>query len=261
MDENVNTSSEDTGNEAQYTEVEQRALEMGWRPKTDFEGDESDFIDAKEFVQRKPLYDKISHQSKQLKNLTSAIEALKVHNGKVQEAAYQKAIKDIREQRSLALRDGEFEKFEQLDDELRSAEKQVEIIREEFSKPIVKEEQEIHPTFSSWLNQNPWYQSTKYMRDFADDVGKELAAAGMSPEKVLEEVAKRTRKEFPHKFSNPNKQSAPDVGASKGPSNSKSVELNMPEEDRKIMNTILRAGGITKEEYIKQYKLIQGKGN
>ena len=38
----------------------------------DFFGEDDDFIDAKEFVARKPLYDKIAQQSKQLKNVTNS---------------------------------------------------------------------------------------------------------------------------------------------------------------------------------------------
>ena len=43
--------------QAQHTPdpIETRALEMGWRPKEEFDGNEEDFIDAKEFVRRKPL--------------------------------------------------------------------------------------------------------------------------------------------------------------------------------------------------------------
>ena len=63
--------------------IEQKAISMGWRPKDQFEGDEEEFIDAKEFVRRQPLFDRIENQNKQLKNVTKALEALKVHYTRV----------------------------------------------------------------------------------------------------------------------------------------------------------------------------------
>ena len=92
-----NKSGEQTPNTEEVktpelTPIEQKAMEMGWRPKTEFEGEEDDFIDAKEFVRRKPLFDKIETQSRELKNVRKAIEALKEHYGSREKAAVQQAI-------------------------------------------------------------------------------------------------------------------------------------------------------------------------
>ena len=51
-------TKENQNQEAQPKElsaIEQRAIEMGWRPQEEFNGDEEDFIDAKEFVRRKNI--------------------------------------------------------------------------------------------------------------------------------------------------------------------------------------------------------------
>lgn len=53
----------------EYTKIELEAMDMGWRPKSEFNGDEDDFIDAKEFVRRKPLFDKIDSTTRELSNL------------------------------------------------------------------------------------------------------------------------------------------------------------------------------------------------
>lgn len=245
--------------EIQTDPIVERAMEMGWRPKEEFEGDEADFIEAKEYVQRKPLYDKIGQQSKQIKNLGQAVEALRVHNGKVEQAAYNKALEDLRGKRVQALQEGEFYQADKLENEIKSVERQVQEIQKQ--PPLVQVEPEIHPEFAQWQNKNPWYQSTKYMREFADEVGSRLAGTA-TPGEVLKLVESAVRKEFPHKFSNPNKVDAPSVGVSKNAGRVKDAEISMPEEDRKIMNTILRATpNMTKEDYIKQYKLIHSKGN
>ena len=92
MSEELNQEQLEQPSEPKHSEVELRAMEMGWRPKEEYNGDEENFIDAKEFVRRKPLFDKIEHQGKQIKAVTKALEALKTHYTRVEEAAVQKAI-------------------------------------------------------------------------------------------------------------------------------------------------------------------------
>ena len=44
-------------------------------------------------------------------SLLQAVEALKVHNGKIEEAAYQRALKSLKDERKQALIDGDADKF------------------------------------------------------------------------------------------------------------------------------------------------------
>jgi hypothetical protein len=87
----------------EVSDIEKKALELGWRPKSEFHGAEDEFIDAKEFVRRQPLFDKIEAQSRQLKTVTRTLNELKEHYTKVNEAAYNRAISELREQRKEAL--------------------------------------------------------------------------------------------------------------------------------------------------------------
>jgi len=253
----VSTENQTQDQPKQHTEVELRAMEMGWRPRDEFSGEDDDFIDAKEFVARKPLYDKIAQQSKQLKNVTQAVEALKEHYGKVQETEYNRALKALKAERKQALVDGDADKFESLDDEIKSVERQVDVLKKEQEVPIVKEEPTVHPEFADWQNRNRWYGEVGYMRKFADELGAQLANT-MSPSKVLAEVEKAVRKEFPHKFSNPNKADAPDVGTSKGGGRTRGADIQMTDQEKRIMDTLVRGGHITKEKYISDLKKAKG---
>ena len=240
--------------------IEQKAMEMGWRPIEEFSGDEVDFIDAKEFVARKPLYDKIGQQSKQLKNVTTAIESLKTHYGKVQETAYKEALAALKSERRRALTDGDADRFEQLDDDIKLKEQEVAELRAEQSVPIVKEEPTVHPDFANWQSKNEWYSSVKYMREFADELGGRLANT-MTPKEVLAEVEKQVRKEFPHKFNNPNKSDAPEVSSSRNTgrgAKSDGIELN--EQELKIMHNLIKIDPVlfTKEKYIAELKKAKG---
>lgn len=244
---------------AQPSPIEAKAMEMGWRPIEEFEGDEVDFVDAKEFVGRKALYDKIGHQNKQIKNITQSFEALKGHISKAQEAAYKKALNDLKDQRDEAIELGDATKFRKLDDGIKDVEREFSEIQKDLDDAVVKEEPVLHPEFVNWQARNPWYGSTDYMRAFADKLGARLANT-MSPSEVLKEVEKEVRKEFPNKFSNPNKADAPDTTTSRaGGRSSKSSDYQMNEQEERIWKTLHRTDPVafSKENYIKQLKGIK----
>jgi hypothetical protein len=257
----VNTSGEAGAEQApQYTEIEQKALDMGWRPRDDFEGTDDDFIDAKEYVRRKPLFDKIEHTSKELRSMRKALNALQQHYTAVEKAAVTKALDTLKQQRKEAISEGDGDKFDSVDSEIKRVEQQVGEIEAAAGKDVVEEIQQVHPQFAAWQAKNPWYDSVGYMRKFADEVGGKLHLQGMSPPEVLKEVEKAVRKEFPQKFTNPNKASAPDVESGKpsGRSSARAGDVEMTDLERRIMNTLVNSKQITKEKYLADLKAIKG---
>lgn len=259
MSDNVDNVDQVPDEVPQLTELEQRATSMGWRPKEEFHGNEDDFIEAKEFVRRQPLFDKIESQSKQIKAVSKALEALKDHYTRVEEAAVNKAIDQMKFQRKQALADGDGDNFEVLDTEIKKAEEQRIKIEQTRAIPIV-EEVISNPEWDSFQARNQWYNNTPHMRMYADQVGAKLAATGMTPSEVLREVEKEVRKEFPTKFRNPNKDRAPDVDSSRGAQKSGKVsdESFLTETERKVMNDLVRQKALTKEKYIADLKAIRG---
>lgn len=259
MSEELNQEQLEQPPEPKHSEVELRAMEMGWRPKEEYNGDEENFIDAKEFVRRKPLFDKIEHQGKQIKAVTKALEALKTHYTRVEEAAVQKAISQMKAQRKEALANGDGDSFELIDDEIKKAESSLAQIEKAREIPLVEEEV-VNPEWNAWQSRNSWYNTTPHMKVFADQVGATLAQRGMAPAEVLKEVEKAVRKEFPQKFTNPNKASAPDVdsGGGKPKTVNKADDGFMNEQEKKVMNDLVRTGVLTKEKYISDLKAIKG---
>lgn len=70
----------------QYAPIQLEAIEQGWIPREEFDGDPDKFIDAAEFVRRGELFKKIESQSREVKQLRQALEAFKQHHSKVKEA-------------------------------------------------------------------------------------------------------------------------------------------------------------------------------
>lgn len=249
-----NVPVEQTPQEPQLSDIEVRAVDMGWRPKEEFNGSEDDFIDAKEFVRRKPLFDKIELQNKQIKAVTKALEEFKGHYSKVQETEFKRALASLKSERKQALLDNDADKFDNVDEQIKSVEKQVEQIQHVANQPVVAEN--THPAFENWKSRNGWYDSIPYMRKFADDAGLKLHAEGLEPSVVLKKVEEAVHKEFPNKFVNPNKANAPSVNSSSGRSNNADV-FNLNETERTIMQTLVKSGVMTEQQYIADLKKVK----
>jgi hypothetical protein len=243
-----------------------KAKEMGWRPKEEFQGEATDFVDAKEFVQRAPLFEKIESQNKLIKNLNKSMEALRGHYTKVREMEYERALNALKAARQDAISESDGQKFETVDKQIKRVEREFEQVQAEnkgqTDAPDPSE-------FVAWQERNSWYTKDAEMRDYADTIGTKLHAQGnMTPSEVLQEVTKKVKATFSHKFVNPNKANAPDVSVSSGRGGKAadaSDSFEMSDMERNIMNTILRdpeskKNGLTKEKYIADLKALEKAG-
>lgn len=249
------------GESKQLSTIEQEALKLGWRPREEFDGDDDAFIDAKEFVRRQPLFEKIDHQSKELKDVKRALNALKDHYGKVQETEYNRALRDLRAQMKQANREGDYDRADAIENQIDRVEAEAAVLRQERDAIAVDEQPQVDPRFVAWTNKNPWYTSQKHMRAYADEVGVKLIAQGLTPHEVLAEVEKAVRKEFPNKFVNPNKANAPAVEGNSnrgGTKTQKADGFELTAQETKVMNDLVRAGVLTKEKYIADLKAVKG---
>lgn len=238
----------------------EKALELGWRPEEEWDGSPEDFIDAKEFVRRQPLFDKISGLSKHVKNLEQSFEALKQHHTRVKEVEFQRAVDTLQKARRQAMRDGETEQalaIEEKIEDIQSQKQEFEELQKEQPSP-----QAPNPAFVSWMEQNKWYQKDDAMTAYADTLGVKLKQQGLDNDEILKRVTVEVRKEFKHKFTNPKRDSASSVeGGSRKPAAGNKlsdVENSMSEQDRSMMNKLIRSGALTKEQYLEEFQRIQG---
>jgi hypothetical protein len=248
-----NTPNEEV---VQHTETELKAIEAGWVPKDNFTGEEHKWVDAGEFLRRGELFKKIEDQSKQLKDVRSALAEMKKLHSQVREVEYKRALETLKEQKKAALLDGDA-------DAVLAAEERIDLVKEQV-KQLKEEPTQVqddggtqHPEFVAWSQQNAWYNTSAPMKAFADALGQELARAGNSPSEVLRKVAAEVRKEFPNKFRNPNqdKPGAVEGASGRGTSSSK---FTLSDEERTIMNKFVRQNVMTEKEYIEQLRKVRG---
>jgi hypothetical protein len=247
------------GTENEADPIEARAIEMGWRPKSDFDGDEVDFIDAKEFVRRKPLFDKIEHQSKELKEVKKVLRSLQDHHVKVKETEFQRAVDYLKAQKKQAYEDGDTDKIIELDDqiaEMRDARKTSTAAQE-----VSEDAKQIHPDFASWVNRNDWYARDKSLRTFADSLGVAYAQDNphLSPTDVLKHVTASVKRAYPEKFTNPNKDKPAAVdGGNASTKSTPTKGFQLTEDEERVMKQFVRSGILTKEQYISDIRSMRG---
>ncbi len=262
MSEATNTNTEvvveegTQNQEVQLSEIEQKALDMGWRPKEEFDGAEEDFIEAKEFVRRKPLFDKIEQINRSNKHLHQTVNALKEHYTKVEVAAYNRALKDLQAKQKEAVKAGDLEQYHELQQEISEVEDQ----KRDLVAETAQETKELPTEYVSWKTRNSWYQTDPGMTDYADQVGRELASQGMEPAQVLKAVEQRVKQVFKHKFENPNRSrpGAVESTSNKSAGTRKGGDFQMTEQEKTVMNALVRQGVLTKEQYIADLKKVKG---
>ncbi len=234
----------------------QQALEQGWKPKEEYQGDPGKWKEAKEFVERGELFKKIDTMGKELKETRRALQMLKEHHNKVKEVEYSKAVNELKQLQKKHLEEGNSDGY------LETTELLTDLKAEQKAREVV---QEVTPTqpdprFVSWVTDNKWYNSDPEMRQFADAVGMGYAQTNrnLSPEEVLAYVTKEVKERFKDKFVNPNRTKSTLVGSSNtsaGTSTKNDIELT--DDERRVMNTFIRTGVLTKEEYLSEIKRMR----
>lgn len=240
--------------EHEYSEVELEAMERGWKPKDQYEGDPGKWRSAELFLELEPFYKRIETQSKQLKNYQKAVTQIAKDMQTVKEQAYKKAIADIRAERKNAMQEGDYDRVDLLDEKL-------DLVKEEHQRlqaqvPAEIEDEAVDPNvFVEWTKRNTWYERDAGLKDWADARGVVLYQQGKDKLEILQQLEREAKQKFPEKFTNPNRERPGAVSAAgKKPATAKAVEQTMSAEERRIMETILRVTpGLTKEDYLKNY--------
>jgi hypothetical protein len=241
----------------EHSESEVVALEKGWRPKEEYEGDPKKWVDADEFLRRGELFDKIDLMGRELRETKKTLRMLQSHHESVRETEFQRALQELKLEKKQAYEEGDHEKVIELDDKLLD----LRMEQKEEATAARQQPMEPDPRFVACVTRNKWYSSDAELRAFGDEVGVSHAKANpdKSPEEVLKYVEERVRKVYPDKFVNA-RRTAPGavLGGGKSGVATKKDEYALSEEEHKVMMTFVRSGIMTKEKYIEDLKKVKG---
>lgn len=237
------------------TKVEEQARSKGWRPQSEWTGDADDWVPAKEFVGRQSLFDKI-HSLKQDLHMTRKAHEQELGNirkyiAQMSDMEYKRAIADLKAQRRVALREGEIDQAEDIQDQVREMETNREKAKREMEAS--PQSQQPHPDVVAWREQNPWFDTDAELRDEAESIGTGYALKhpNEQPRKILEYVTERLKKLYPEKFGQKPAPTASKVESggggrsTGGASGGKTTALgwnDLTEDQRRIGQTVIKSG-------------------
>lgn len=255
--------------EPQFTEAEQTAMAQGWLPKDQWQGDPEDWIPAKQFIRNGELFGRINTYKHKVQSLEKSVEALVKHNEKVFDAGYNSAMEQLKAERRVALRDGDVEAVEQIEERMDELKTEHTEKKQEFKQEVQPQQATMHPAWEPWVETNSWYAKDTAMRGFADGIAKEIVdsarakGANIEFDKLLVEVGRKVKERFPEKFGSQQRTIVKDDGAagagsSRKPSKTDDIESQMTPMEVELMNTIVRSG-VSKEKYLEDFKKVQSK--
>lgn len=248
--EGVNVTTEQTV----PTTIEDRAKEQGWRPKEEYEGDPDKWVSAETFIAKGELIERIESLGKELKNTKKAMTMLQEHHQRVKETEFKNAVAYLKAQKKEAYEKGDVDAIIDIDEKLAEVKETQKAQREALQEENVPHE------FQEWVSKNKWYDQYPDLKETADDIG--IAYANRTkkpPQEVLEYVEKQIKRMYPEKFTNPNRSKTSPVEGSGNKGVTKlSEDITLSDEERQVMNNFIRSGIMTKEDYIRDLKLIRG---
>ena len=226
--------------------TEDKAREMGWKPKEEYQGDDHKWVEAKEFVERKPIYERIHKLEQTNKRLSQTVHEFTDHVQKAEKAAYQKAMSDLESQKAYAVESADTQKVREID-------RQIQDLRS--NPPSDKEA--LHPAIETFVETNQDWWSNEEMQDYAiSRHNRILAQGGVDMETSLDKVMADVKNRFPDEFHNGNRDRAASVeGGRRGGrgKNKKFTSSDLSPAQRSVGERWVRSGALKNlQEYVNE---------
>lgn len=174
---------------------------QGWQ--RDFSGENKKT--AKEYLHDGQFFKKIDEKNSRIEQLETAISTLNEHNDKVRinerkklESEYKNIIEDLKNEKVVALDEGDNRRVVEIDEQIRTTEK---------PQPDVQNNRE----FENWITDNSWYDNNKFLRIEADKVGEFYYQSGLRGRGLFDAIGEHVQELHPEKFANQKRSKAATV--------------------------------------------------
>jgi len=246
--------------------VEELASEMGWKPKDKFTGNETDYVGPDEYIRRskdiqKAMRQDMKESQKKLSKMDATIRSLKAHYDSVsqaQAAEYQRKVDELKQARIAAIEEGDVAKVEKIEGDIAtmseyaaSTPKTPDSTEQDYS--------ELRAVFAGWHKDNPWYSygdqdGNEEMTQYANYLSQLPEYKGLPYEKRLQTVGAKVRSMFGQTDTSARGKAQinnPVEGARPAMSDRRTfTERDLTRDQREAMNSFVKLGVMTKEEYI-----------
>jgi hypothetical protein len=257
---NVDVEKNTPPQEPAEPSVEDLARARGWKPKEEYNGEVGRWKSAEVFMALEEPIQKIEALARELKETKRANQMLMSHHLQVKDSEFKRAVEFLKQQKKAAFEAGDVDKILEVDEQIELVKDTQRQQRQAFQeRPQPDNTGELHPDYLRWVEQNTWYNSDKDMREMADAIGLTYAQRNpnKTPVEVLDHVATQIKtKIFKDKFENPNRQKQTVESPTR--SGSRTDTFEMSDEEKQVMNTFVKQGIMSKEDYTKELKVMRG---
>lgn len=248
--------------EAPEPTVEDRARDMGWRPLSEFKGDESRFVDAETFVKKgeevlpivkanaRKAEEALAKATAEIAEMKDSFREFKKYHSQTEQRALTQARKELEREMSEAVEAKDHRAVREIADDMAALSRDVQT--DDQGNPYATPDHA--KAVSSWKAENVWFGSDAAMTGAANAIASELEQQGVKGADQLAEVAKRIRAEFPHKFENERRKAPAAVEGSTPTRKAGKGRADLPAEARTAMDKWVKSGLLTEAQFLKDYQ-------
>ena len=220
-------------NTASADEIE-RASRMGWTDKDAYTGPPERWVDAKKFIERGEtilpiLKDRLRKQDDDLKGIRAELRQVVQNQGEYERTTRELVQEEFNQRKRAAVEAADTEAYDSVHKEEQTWQTKAPSAAAQAAPPGG------NAILTNWIKENPWFDDDAELAEFANDVAGVIGNKSphlVGTAELLNKVAERTRKVFPEKFTNPNREGKGDVEGSRGPaggaSGGKKSYANLP---------------------------------
>lgn len=246
------------------------AVKQGWNP--DFQGKNP--RTAREYLDRTSFFKKIDAQNKNINQLKSQVQFFMDRAEAAEQTAREELKTDLKEARKDALRDEDYDRVQEIDDELLDIRDEERDAKNKKKTDVDEEDDNVsEPSegYNEWLTENKWYDSAspaynKKLHKIADTIAKDYIDEYGEPEdedeslELLDHVSKEIKTRYKEHFMNKKRQKPSSVEGDtknnrrkKSTSKSKHSVGDLDPQEQVIMRNMIAKGQIESEDaYLSQ---------
>jgi hypothetical protein len=259
--------------------LQNKARVKGWTTLEEWHGPLEDWVDAKEFLGREKLFNRIKELKDALHTNSQKhdreFQAMANHFSQMKDVEYKRALADLKGQLAFAKEERDVESVEKLTQQVAAVEQE----RVVATRVVAQTESQADPDkFRKFKQDNPWFDSDKELQDEAMSIGIGYSATHKekSQDEVYDYVVKRIKKIYPEKFNMNENQNQEQNQEEETPRKVASVEGSTPtkklgakksgklsvsdldEREKDVMKTFVKRGVLTQEAYLESLAKAKG---
>lgn len=237
--------------------LEQRAVELGWKPKDDFKGNPEDWVDAKDYIAREPLLKEVRDLKKHIRTQREQTDrdmaVITAQFSQMSEMAYKKAVSELEAQRDLAIQDQDIQSVRVLDKKIAEAALDHDKQQQTTTRQQARQADVVNEEMDQWRAANKWFDEDQELQDEAVTIGVGFQAK--NPKKtqaqMLTYVEDRIKKIYPDKFKpaqrakvedQDNRVESRSASPNLGKGKSKLSWGDLDDDERQVGKTLIKRG-------------------